>query len=105
MSFRSRRYGQTRVRVPGRGQATVRRVLTVLAEAQARATRPLGELIAEQSRQASPGLTVLVVTSGVEPGLQGALLAAASRGVVIRCLLLAPEAELTEARESWIRHA
>ena len=100
------------LRVPGRGEATAIRVLRTLAEAQATNGRPFTEVVAEQAAAAQPGLTAVVVTSGVEPGLPQALLTAASRGVALRCLALAPVEALTEqqrARQaqlvSRLRHA
>jgi len=89
---------------PGRGEATAGRALRALAEAQARNGRPFSALIAEQAREARPGLTGLVITSGIEPGLESALLAAAARGLSLRCLLLAPGLLLTPEQRARQEH-
>jgi uncharacterized protein (DUF58 family) len=80
---------------PGRGEAPAGRALRALAEAQLHNGRPFSALLTEQARDARPGLTGLVITSGIEPGLESALLAAHARGMSLRCLLLAPGAALT----------
>lgn len=79
----------------GRGEATALRAVRALAEIQASNGRPFGALVAEQAREARPGLTAIVITSGLEPGLEQPLLASASRGIALRCLLLAPEEGMT----------
>lgn len=92
----------------GRGDATAYRALRALAEVQASVGRPFAALIAEQAREARPGLTALVICSGVEPGLDHALLQAAARGLSLRCLLLAPATALTpdqRARQDALAHA
>lgn len=92
----------------GRGEATAQRVLRSLAEVHATAGRPFGALVTEQAREARPGLTVIVICSGIEPGLDHALLQAAARGVSLRCLLLAPAAALTpeqRARQETLAQA
>lgn len=81
---------------PGRGEATALRAVRALAEVQATNGRPFKALVTEQARDARPALTAIVITSGIEPGLDQPLLAAASRGIALRCLLLAPEAGMTE---------
>lgn len=80
---------------PGRGEATAARAIRALAEVQASNGRPFSALVAQEAREARPGLTAVVITSGVEPGLEQALSAAAARGVTLRCLLVAPAAALT----------
>jgi uncharacterized protein (DUF58 family) len=97
---------------PGRGEATAGRALRALAEAMPHNGRPFSALIAEQVREARPALTALAITSGLEPGLESTLLAAAARGIALRCLLLAPAADLTpeqRARQELVaarlRHA
>lgn len=96
----------------GRGEATAQRALRALAEVQATNGRPFAALVAEQAREARPGLTAIVICSGVEPGLDHTLLTAAARGVSLRCLLLAPASSLTpeqrarqEALSNALRHA
>lgn len=89
---------------PGRGEATAGRALRALAEAQAHNGRPYAALIAEHAREARPALTAIVITSGVEPGLESALLAAAARGLALRCLLLAPAAALTAEQRARQEH-
>ncbi|MEN6547787.1 MAG: DUF58 domain-containing protein [Armatimonadia bacterium] len=84
----------------GRGEATALRAVRALAEVQATNGRPFGALVTEQARDARPGLTAVVITSGLEPGLEQPLLAAASRGIALRCLLLAPEAAMTEEQRA-----
>lgn len=88
------------LRSPDRGEATVVRALRALAEARAATGRPFNTLITEQAREARPGLTAIVITSGIEPGLEHPLLAAAARGVTLRVLLLAPETALTPAQRA-----
>lgn len=85
---------------PGRGEATALRALRALAEVQATNHRPFASLITEHAREARPGLSVVVITSGLEPGLEQPLLAAAARGLAVRCLLLAPGAALTPEQRS-----
>ncbi|MCE5240105.1 DUF58 domain-containing protein [bacterium] len=89
---------------PGRGEATAGRALRALAEVQAQNGRPFSALVAEQAREARPGLTGIVITSGIEPGLESALLAAAARGLALRCLLLAPGASLTPEQRARQEH-
>jgi len=89
---------------PGRGEATAGRALRALAEVQAQNGRPFSALIAEQAREARPGLTGLVITSGIEPGLESALLAAAARGMALRVLLLAPGTALTAEQRARQEH-
>ncbi|MEI6502373.1 MAG: hypothetical protein WCP21_15285, partial [Armatimonadota bacterium] len=80
---------------PGRGEATAGRALRALAEVQASNHRPFAALVTEQAREARPGLTAVVICSGIEPNLDRALLMAANRGLTLRCLLLAPATALT----------
>lgn len=80
---------------PGRGEATAGRALRALAEVQASNHRPFAALVAEHAREARPGLTAVVICSGIEPNLDRALLMAAHRGIALRCLLLAPAGLLT----------
>jgi len=92
---------------PGRGEATAGRALRALAEVQPQNGRPFSALVTEQARESRPGLTGIVITSGVEPGLESALLAAAARGMALRCLLLAPGPLLTpeqRARQEHVAH-
>jgi len=89
---------------PGRGEATAGRALRALAEVQAQNGRPFSALVAEQAREARPGLTGLVITSGIEPGLESSLLAAAARGMSLRCLLLAPGTSLTPEQRARQEH-
>lgn len=79
----------------GRGEATAARMLRVLAEVQAAQDGPFASVVAQQAREARPGLTAIVICSGIEPGLDKALVMAASRGLTLRCLLLAPGTALT----------
>lgn len=91
-----------------RGEAAAHRVLRALAEVHATAGRPFGALISEQAREARPGLTAIVICSGIEPGLDHALLHTVARGVSLRCLLLAPAGALTpdqRARQNALAQA
>lgn len=97
---------------PDRGEATAVRLLRTLAEVQAQVSRPLVEFISEQVQRARPGLTAVMITSGLEPGLAAALRGAVARGVVVRCLLVAPAEALTESQQAFqqqllqsLRHA
>jgi uncharacterized protein (DUF58 family) len=85
---------------PDRGEAASARMLRALAEIQARSVRPFAEVINEQVQRARPGLTAVVITSGVEPGLTTALRGAAARGVVVRCLCLAPGEALSDEQQA-----
>ena len=89
---------------PGRGEATAGRNLRALAEAQAHNGRAFSVLVAEQVREARPALTALVITSGLEPGLEATLLAAAARGLALRCMILAPGTDLTAEQRARQEH-
>jgi hypothetical protein len=75
-------------------------MLRVLAEVQAAHDGPFASLVTQQAREARPGLTAIVICSGVEPGLDKALIMAASRGLTLRCLLLAPAEALTDEQRA-----
>ena len=89
---------------PGRGEATATRALRALAVAQPHNGRPFAALVTEQAREARPGLTGIVITSGVEPGLESALLTAAARGLALRVLLLAPGPPLSPEQKARQEH-
>lgn len=88
------------LRTPGRGEATAARAWRALAEAHLDSQRPFADLIARQLEDVRPGLTAIAVTPAVEPGLEKALLSAASRGVALRCIVAAPPELLSESQRA-----
>lgn len=92
------------LRTADRGEAAAARALRALAEAQTDSNQRFGDLISHQVEEARPGLTAVALTSGLEPGLDRALLNAASSGVALRCLLVAPAGDLTAAQRAQQSH-
>jgi uncharacterized protein (DUF58 family) len=88
------------LRTAGRGEATTVRAWRTLAEAQLDSSRRFADLVSRQLEEVRPGLTAVAITSGVEPGLERALLQAAVRGVAVRCVVAAPADSLSDAQRA-----
>ena len=79
---------------PDRGEAVASRALRALAEVQPVQGVSFAGLVNAEAGHVKPGLTAIIVTSGIETGLLRSLIHAGTRGAAVRCLVVAPDGEL-----------